>query len=274
VDGKFSTANYLRREIHARAAIRGVELLHEVSFGSAASVIYAEDDNGTHGNFLPASYRRICADRKWSKRLGKSYTASARIPRATDRWRGELECASSSDALLMNLFCYPRVMWRKEMCSLLGVDVGLRPEFGVRAGIAMRRAEVDRTELDMRLGELMVEAKLTEGSFGTASRERLMRYVALEDVFDVDDLPWSGNVVHGYQLVRGVLAAQADGGRFLVLCDGRRADMVEMWFRVLRAVRSYDVRGRMQLLSWQELAVTMPRTVQCFLAEKYGIVAA
>jgi hypothetical protein len=251
-----------------------VELVHEVSFGSAASVIYGKDDDGTHGNFLPASYRRICADAEWSKRLGKSYTASERIPRAADRWRGELECASSSDALLMNLFCYPRVTWRKELCSLLGVDVGLRPEFGMRAGIAMRRDEVDRTELDMRLGELMVEAKLTEGGFGKASRERLMRYVALEDVFDVDDLPWTGNVVHGYQLIRGVLAAQAEGALFLVLCDGRRADMVEMWFRVLRAVKSYDVRGRMQLLSWQELAVAMPRTVQHFLAEKYGIIAA
>jgi len=268
-----ASANGLRREVNARNAVRGVGFVHEVSFGDVPSVIYSEDEAGVHGNFLAASYRRIVADEAWRKRLGKSYTASARVPRAGDRWRGELECASSSDALLMNLFCYPRVLCRPQVCSLLGVEAGLRPEFGVRAGIAMRRAEVDRTELDMRLGSLMVEAKLTEGGFGTASRERLMRYEAVAEVFDVEELPWVGDVVRGYQLVRGVLAAEAAGARFLVLCDGRREDMAEMWFRVLRAVRSYELRSRMALLSWQELAGAMPGVVREFLEEKYGVVA-
>lgn len=138
----------------------------------------------------------------------------------------------------------------------------------------MRRDEVDRTELDMRVGDLMVEAKLTEGGFGTASRERLMRYRAVDDVFDVDELPWVRDTVQGYQLVRGVLAAVQERARFLVLCDGRRPDMTEMWFRVLRAVKSYEVRSRMALLSWQELSGVMPAAVREFLAEKYGIVAA
>jgi len=237
-------------------------------------VIYLRDEVGSHGNFLAAAYRRISADMEWSKRLEKSYTASARVPRSGDRWRGELECASSSDALLMNLFCYPRVLCRPGVCSLLGIEAGLRPEFGARARISMRRDEVDRTELDMRVGDLMVEAKLTEGGFGTASRERLMRYRAVDDVFDVDELPWVGDTVHGYQLVRGVLAAVQERARFLVLCDGRRPDMTEMWFRVLRAVKSYEVRSRMALLSWQELSGVMPAAVREFLAEKYGIVAA
>jgi hypothetical protein len=268
------SANGLRLEVNARNAVRGEGFAHELSYGTIASVIYAEDEAGSHGNFLAASYRRICADAAWSKRLGKSYTASARVPRAADRWRGELECASSSDALLMNLFCYPRALHRPEVCALLGVAAGLRPEFGARARIPMRRDEIDRTELDMRVGDLMVEAKLTEGGFGTASRQRFMRYCAVDEVFEVEDLPWVGNNVHGYQLVRGVLAAVQEETRFLVLCDGRRADMTEMWFRVLRAVKRYEVRSRMALLSWQELAGAMPAVVQAFLAEKYGIVAA
>lgn len=268
-----ASANGLRREVNARNAARGAAFEHELTVGTVPSVIYCEDDAGAHGNFLAASYRRICADEAWRKRLGKSYTASARVPRAGDRWRGELECASSSDALLMNLFCYPRVLCRPQVCSLLGIETGLRPEFGVRARIGMLRGEVDRTELDMQVGLLMVEAKLTEGGFGTASQERLMRYVAVEDVFDIAELPWAGDVVQGYQLIRGVIAAEAEGARFLVLCDGRRADMAEMWFRVLRAVRSYELRSRMALLSWQELAATMPVRVQEFLAVKYGITA-
>jgi hypothetical protein len=267
------SANGLRLEVNARSVARGESFAHEMTFGTAPSVIYS-GDGGVHGNFLAAAYRRICADAEWSKRLGKSYTASARVPRAADRWRGELECASSSDALLMNLFCYPRVLCRPGVCSLLGVEAGLKPEFGARARIAMRRDEVDRTELDMRLGNLMVEAKLTEGGFGTASRQRMMRYCAVDAVFDVEELPWLGDVVHGYQLVRGVLAAVQEDARFMVLCDGRRADMTEMWFRVLRAVRSYELRSRMALLSWQELAGVMPAAVREFLAEKYGIVAA
>jgi len=270
---EIATASGLRREVNARNAARGAAFEHELTFGAEPAVIYRENDAGAHGNFLAASYRRICADEGWRKRLKKSYTASARVPRAGDRRRGELECASSSDALLMNLFCYPRVLCRPQVCSLLGVEAGLKPEFGVRARIAMWRGEVDRTELDMRVGSLRVEAKLTEGGFGTASRERLMRYAAVEEVFDVEELPWSGELVQGYQLIRGVLAAEAEGARFLVLCDGRRADMTEMWFRVLRAVRSYEIRSRMALLSWQELAATMPAVVQVFLAEKYGIVA-
>ena len=119
-----------------------------------------------HGNFIAASYRRICANKAWSRRLGKSYTASARVPRARDRHRAELECANSSDALLMNIFCYPGVLRRQQFCQLLGIEAGLRPEFGARAYIRMQRDEIDRTELDMRLGSLMVEAKLTETGFG------------------------------------------------------------------------------------------------------------
>jgi hypothetical protein len=270
--GAMTSANGLRRDVNARALLRDGGLVHEMTGAACPSVIYCEQDGG-HGNFIGASYRRICADAGWRRRLEKTYTANARVPRSGDRRRGELECASSSDALLMNVFCYPRLLTRPEVCGLLGVERSLRPRFGVRANIAMRGGEIDRTELDLCLGPLMVEAKLTEGGFGTASRERLMRYVAVEEVFDVEELPWGARGVVGYQLIRGVLAAQAAGGRFLLLCDGRRADLCEMWFRVLRAVRLADVRTAMALLSWQELAGVVPGVLRGFLAEKYGIVA-
>ena len=37
--------------------------------------------------------------------------------------------------------------------------------------------------------------------------------------FVLDDLPWGARGVSGYQIIRGALAAQATGGRFLLLCD-------------------------------------------------------
>ncbi len=270
--------------ISAAALRRGLSVLNvdrlpghqEQTYGSVPSVIYREDESGMHGNFLAASYRRICADSGWSARLNKAYSASARVPRSADRWRGELECANSSDALLMNVFCYPGVLCRPRVCALLGTDTGQRPEFGVRAYLAMHRNEIDRTEIDMRLGPLLVEAKLTEGGFGTATRDRVSRYASLEEVFDLEALPWKQNgrgELQGYQLVRGVLAAHAAEATFLLLCDGRRADLREVWFRVLSAIRSYPLRTRMSLLTWQELAVAMPPMLKRFLAGKYGIFA-
>ena len=81
----------------------------------------------------------------------------------------------------------------------------------------------------------------------------------------------SGDVVRGYQLIRGVLAAHATGGSFCVLCDARRPDLIENWYSVMRAVRSCVLRCRLQLLTWQELAAVLPRSLQKFLAAKYGI---
>ncbi len=251
--------------------LRGESHQHESTFGRVASVIYSEKEDGEHGNFLAASYKRICADASWRKRLEKAYTSSSRVPRSGDRRRAELECANSSDALLMNIFCYPRILHSAAFCALLGIDVGLRPQFGVRAHLAMRSGEIDRTELDMCLGSLLLEAKLTESGFGCASRRRLLRYVDLEAVFRVEELPWRDERVNGYQLIRGVLAAYAAETRYVLICDGRRADLQETWFQVLRAVRSCDVRSRMALLSWQEIANHTPAVVQAFLREKYGI---
>jgi hypothetical protein len=264
----------LRRELSARNLIRAEKVAHEATYGAIPSILYAEDESGGHGNFLAASYKRICADPQWRLRLQKSYTANARVPRPADRRRKELDCSASSDALLMNIFCHPRVLARPELCALLGVEAGLQPEFGVRAMLPMRRGEVDRTELDMKLGGLLFEAKLTETGFQTASVERVMRYQGVAEIFDLDELPRAGDRVVGYQLVRGVLAAQVSGGRFVLLCDGRRADLQEMWFRVMRALVSFDLRSRMAVLSWQEVAGSLPPVLREFLAVKYGIVAA
>ncbi len=247
---------------------------HEVTFGRVPSVIYADDDQGSHGNFVPASYRRILANPAWATRLAKTYTGGAQLPRARDRRRSELECAASSDALLMNIFCYPGSLRRKRVCECLGVDPGLLPAFGVRAQLAMRGGEVDRTEFDMELGDLWIEAKLTEGGFGRAGRERMLRYTGMDKMFDLDELPKGAAHFAGYQVVRGLLAAVQHQRRYLVLLDARRADLEEICFRVLRSARDAEARSRFRLVTWQELAAALPPALQRFLVEKYGIAAA
>jgi len=264
------SAAQLRREINARNQARGRNLSHETSWGPSASVIFSVTD-GVHGNFLPASWTRTDSNPAWRKRLTKSYTASRFVPRAQDRRRLELDCATSSDALLMNIFCYPRVLTRPALCALLGIGPGLSPEFGFRPAVPLANGRADRTEADMRLGHLLAEAKLTEADFQRAPLRLLSLYRDLTDVFDTELLPIRDGVVHSWQLIRGVLAAHATGSSFCLFCDGRRPDLIDRWFEVMRAVTDSGLRTRLGILTWQEIAVALPKPVRIFLDEKYGI---
>lgn len=261
----------LRREISFRNQMRAEHLEHELTYGEIPSVIYSQDEAGGHGNFLPASYRRICAAEDWRKRLDKVYTASRSVPRAQDRLRKELDCANSSDALLMNVFCYPGVMNRLAVYSMLGVAKGERPCFGFRPMTPLHDGKTDRTEVDMKLGELLIEAKLTEGDFQSARFDLIERYRDFREVFDVESIPVRRGSVSSYQLIRGVLAAFATGCSFCVLCDARRPDLIEDWYRIARAVQSAELRARLRVLTWQELAACLVPAQQRFLREKYGI---
>lgn len=266
----------LRKEIAWRNLRRGRVLAHEVTYGRVPSVIFQESEAG-HGNFLEASYRAIQARPEWAARLGKSYSADKWVPRRWDRSRAELDCANSSDALLMNVFCYPGVLAHGPLCALLGVERGLESVFGYKPRVPLMggksgRALVDTTEVDMLLGSLLVEAKLTESSFQTAPLGRVLRYAGLEEVFDVSELPMAGESVQSYQLIRGVMAARHEGRSFVVVCDGRRVDLREKWFFVMRAVRCCELRSRLAMVTWQEIAGVVPGMVRGFLAEKYGIV--
>lgn len=264
------SASELRREISARNLARGRSLEHEVSCGSSASVVFFEAESG-HGNFHPGSWRRILANPGWKRRLAKVYTASRFVPRAQDRRRHELDCANSSDALLMNVFCYPGVLRRPALCTLLGIEPGLRPEFGFRPAVPLINGKADRTEMDMRLGDLLVEAKLTESDFQRAPVRLLDRYRDWEEVFHAAQLPIANGIVRCWQLVRSVLAARALSASFCVLCDARRPDLMESWFEVMRAVRESSLRTRLGILAWQEVGAALPKTLQSFLHEKYGI---
>jgi hypothetical protein len=263
----------LRRELSARnqqiAITSGA--VHELTQGEMPSVIFGRGQRRQHGNFHPVSYRNICANPAWAPRLTKVHTGSRKtLPHAAWRWM-ELDCANSSDALLMNIFCYRRTMRNPALASLLGVVPGLAPEFGFRPYIPLRSGKTDRTEIDMKLGNLLVEAKLTETDFQTAPARMVERYRDIDDVFDRAELPHRGDAIACYQLIRGVLAAYATGGSFCVFCDARRPDLIENWYSVMRAVKSCVLRCRLQLLTWQELTTTLPPPLQKFLVSKYGI---
>jgi hypothetical protein len=312
------TASQLRRDLIARAAhhARTHSLLHDISPGSDPAILFGRDEHDRHGNFHPAAYAAICANPEWLRRLSKPHTASRRsLARKDWRWM-ELDSASSSDALLMNIFCYPEVFdgthLTAPVAALLNVDPAATPCFGARPGVPLNtalkprtkksppREAVDRTEIDLALASpastLFLEAKLTESNFQTAAPALISRYRDLEVVFDIErlprkiltppplppnfdpddptvNLPTRTNRIRidSYQLIRNVLAANAADAAFCVLLDARRRDLIESWYAILSAVHSPTFATRLKLLTWQELAATLPTQLQSFLAAKYGI---
>jgi hypothetical protein len=311
------TASLLRRDLNARAqhlATTGL-LLHEQTTGNQPSIIFGRDEQSRHGNFHPASYAAICANPDWARRLTKAHTAHRRARARADWHWMELDCANSSDALLMNIFCHPQVFNGDTLApaasNLLGVEPLTHLDFGIHPGVPLRSGLKDRTEIDLQLGNLFVEAKLTETSFQNTNPRLIERYRDLETVFDLDRLPRkilydpathpptedfsqiedptdlpdqppplilastpSRAVIQGYQLIRNVLAAFASDASFCVLCDGRRHDLIEAWYAVLSAVHRPTFAARLKLLTWQELATALPEDLQQFLDIKYGIVVA
>jgi hypothetical protein len=262
----------LRSELSLRglrfASVHG--FLHEHTDGQTPGIIFGRDEGG-HGNFLPSVYQRICGNPEWTKRLDKIHTAWKRSRvRANWQWK-ELDCANSSDALLMNVFCHPDVMTSVPVRAMLGVNSNEAPEFGFKPRTPLQKGRRDNTEIDMRVDKLLVEAKLTESDFQSAKFYLISRYRDLETVFDLSELPMRNEKQSGYQLIRGALAAYATECSFCVFCDARRPDLVEAWYRVMRAVRLFELRCRLKLLTWQELAAVLPEDLQCFLADKYGI---
>ena len=266
-------ATRLRQELSVRSLelANSKKLLHELSDASMPSVVFGADANGEHGNFHPASYRRICGNPEWRKRLEKVHTASRRMMLRSDwQWR-ELDCANSSDALLMNIFCHPAICKSEHVAALLGVELGSIPIFGYRPRLPLCSGKNDSTEIDMKLGDLLVEAKLTESGLEKAAPQLYERYGSLEAVFDPAELPFANGRLQSYQFVRGVLAAHHHRASFCLMFDERRPELAQRWYSVLRAVRSAELRTRMKILTLQELSSALPRTLQSFLTMKYGI---
>jgi hypothetical protein len=268
-------ASLLRSDLCARNALYAAheQLPHVTSYGAMPVVVYQPSPCGKrHGNFISASYRGILRRPSWRRRLEKAHSQSERaLPKGDCVWK-ELDSSMSSDALLMNIFCYPGLTKRRDVCLLLGTEVGDRPEFGFKPRVPLTSGFVERTEIDMKLGGVLFEAKLTESGFQTQKAGIVEGYRDLKVVFEHRKLPRRGRDYVSYQLLRNVLAAHALGLSFCVLLDARRPDLIENWYGVMSCVRSTELRTKCKILTWQELSAALPSRLQRFLNLKYGIV--
>jgi hypothetical protein len=317
-------ASQLRRELALRNRHWARGRPHVESYGTEPVIVYSPDGE-CHGNFFAPAYAAILARKDWTRRLKKAHTGRRTLPRAERPWC-ELDSSTSSDALLMNVFCTPRVLESPLVRTALGVDEEADAAFGWKARVPLHSGRTDTTEVDLRWGSLLIEAKLTESDFQTRAAVVVESYRDFEEVFSAELLPrvalrkqrrrepaefaeeftqeWeeTGSSPHpesdavarefqmglveqawiatpavpgyeSYQLIRNVLAAHAHGCSFCVVHDERRPDLRESWFSVMAAVKSAELRVRLKVLTWQELAALLPPDLQEFLDQKYGIVA-
>ncbi len=325
-------ASQLRLELCLRNQRYARGRAHVESYGSQPVIVY-EPENDLHGNFFPPAYKAIMAAPEWARRFNKVHAQAARslpTPQLDHRrrWR-ELDSSMSSDALLMNIFCTPSVAASSDLRNALGVEGPAEPVFGWKARVPLLSGRFDRTEVDLRLDSLLIEAKLTETSFQMREARIVEAYRDFDAVFDREMLPRveltairrkdavefpeafsqefesvidvampletiaelrenspsaiaadqfnaarsSEGGYLSYQLIRNVLAAHATGCSFCLLHDERRPDLQEEWFRVIAAVKNADLRARLKVLTWQELAALLPGDLQHFLDLKYGIAA-
>ena len=146
----------------------------------------------------------------------------------------------------MNVFCCPGVFDDGRVFSLLGLEAGAVPEFGFKARVPLLGGKFDRTEVDMRLGSLLVEAKLTESDFQTREKAMVESYRDFAEVFDRKALPKTKDRYLSYQLIRNVLAAQANDCAFCVLCDARRPDLLQAWYEIMRCGASGGAAAALQ----------------------------
>jgi len=187
----FSYAAALRAELAERNRLHARAFPHVESYGSDTVIVYAPEDQ-RHGNFYPPAYDAILANPAWFRRFEKIHSHGRSLPKPeidpARKWR-ELDSSMSSDALLMNVFCTPGVADSRALRSMLGIAGNTGPEFGWKARVPLRNGRVDRTEVDMRWGDLLVEAKLTESDFQCREGKIVEAYRDFDEVFDRDLLP-------------------------------------------------------------------------------------
>jgi hypothetical protein len=241
------------------------------SLGTTDPAILFTPIGDRHGNFLDASYRAIQHNPANRERLSRRHNQSHALPVQFQKDARLLDSSNSSDALLMNIFCYPEI-GDSSMRDFLGLDQWTSPAFGVQFCVAGESKGQKCTEIDMTFStELAVEAKLSEPEFQQAAVDRVTRYRNLVEVFRVDALPRCPKGFDSYQLLRNILAAHERGGRFLVLYDERRPDLFRRWEAVIGAIRIPALRERCFARTWQEIAAAVPPELRLFLVEKYGL---
>ena len=275
--GYSMNGNQLRRLVNkaAKAYADQNRVPHYLSCNQTKPTVlfFADQDLSSHGNFLNASYEVICGNPEWERRLHKPHPRKDALPEERRTEAMELDSCTSSDALLLNVFCYPGLFLHDPFVQLMGLPETAKPSlvFGFKPRVPLHCSRIDTTEVDLKAEDLLIEAKLTEGDFTKKCAAAVERYRDFGSVFESASLCTHDGYYLNYQLIRNVLAAYHLDARFRLICDARRDDLIDAACNVLSAVRAPDLRAKCGIITWQEVAHCATETLQAFLSDKYGI---
>jgi hypothetical protein len=215
-------------------------------------------------SFHPTVWETITRNPQWHMRTEKLHQ---NVPGAK-----EMQSSNSSDALLMNIFCHPRVATWKGVQELLGSDLS-EITFGYLAGVSIAGGCKDATEIDLAVPGVFCEAKLTETDFTRKRAEVVESYDGLQAAFHVDRLPRAGEEYDNYQVIRNLLASMQHGRAHVLLCDERRDDLVARYTTTVACLRDVSLRQKCRVVYWQQIIAACDDELRAWLSARYGMSA-
>jgi hypothetical protein len=224
-------------------------------------------------NFHPSSWNVIDKDTFYKNRTIKIHSHFKSSKPAVY----EMQSSNSSDALAMNIFCYPNIQNCLGLKKLFEVDEITKIDFGFKAKVLklkVGKVYSDKTEVDLLLNDnIICECKLTEEGFTTKNKAEVESYKNFSAVFHMDKLIQNETSYLNYQLIRNILAAYQHKSRFILLSDMRRPDLAKSFYQTVRCIQDkyLDLRTNCEIVYWQDIAQVVPKDLKHFLKEKYGI---
>jgi hypothetical protein len=221
--------------------------------------------NDVSMSFCPETYESIKLNKNWNQRIQKKHNFFK-------NGTLEMQSSNSSDALLMNVFCHPSSLNNPKLIDLIGVDkmpcasdlvFGWNPFFE-------NESRNHPTEVDMKIGQHIFEAKLTENSFTKKNIDVVFRYPYFSDIFRCDLVKIDQqNRVSGYQLMRNIITAYVHNFNFTVLLDESRKDLINEFLNVKSTIKDDDLKQRVHYITWQSVINTLDHDLLDFMTKKY-----
>jgi hypothetical protein len=216
--------------------------------------------NNLSMNFNGISYNNILENRNWKKRLKKTHTQIKNVK--------EMQSSNSSDAILMNIFCHPDINKWNGIKKIIGLENINDISFGWNPSFSNENKSYP-TEIDMKINNIIFEAKLTENDFKEKISNVVEGYENFNNVFDSDNMhKHNGNYLH-YQLIRNILTAGKYNFRFILLIDECRIDLIKYLFDTIVFVRNINLRNNIKFVTWQELIYACGKELKEYMIEKY-----
>ena len=210
----------------------------------------------------PASFDAIRKNAAWLSRTQK--------PHQNLPGEKEIQSSNSSDALLMNIFCHPKLISWEGVVDVLGFKPE-NPTFGFKALVEKKGTDGDKTEIDMVIGNYFIEAKLTEANFTKKNVVEVNKYGKLDQHFHSNCLPIQNGCYQNYQIIRNLLAAIQHKKQHLLLCDERRPDLARSYMEMVCCLRGQHIRKTCRVVFWQEVQRSCGKNLGLFIQSRYGL---